>query len=351
VALWTAFATVALSVFLYCPRFENWTRGYPYSWETYRGAGFLMQCAAPLRSDVEPALQWRLLLPAICHGLHLGPAALLVPWLGVIALCSVVTVRLVALGLSRIEAVLATLLIGTTSAAITCLGMLGVNDCWVWAGLCAVALGASKPWFAACCLLCPWIDERFIVGLPLAAVMRSILATPPGAVRTSDAVRGICIALLWCLPYAALRLILTVATGHGAAGQFGNTVWVQAYTWVYYIPTGWWHGLRFGWFLVMGLMLASTRALDWKVNLLIWLTLWGTICIMGLLASDLSRSAAICIPAMLAGLILLKRVVPRQADVWLWLVLALNVALPAAHYGGAGEGFQLRTFVSQFGWR
>ena len=54
---------------------------------------------------------------------------------------------------------------------------------------------------------------------------------------------------------------------------------------------------------------------------------------------------------MLAGLILLKRVVPRQADVWLWLVLALNVALPAAHYGGAGEGFQLRTFVSQFGWR
>ena len=53
--------------------------------------------------------------------------------------------------------------------------------------------------------------------------------------------------------------------------------------------------------------------------------------VMMVLASDLSRSAAIVLPLLVAGLIVAPRYHPRWTTFGLALVLAANLALPALH--------------------
>jgi hypothetical protein len=345
----TAVAAIALSVFVYCPRFENWSRGYPYSWETFRGANFLMQCADPLRTDVEAAVGWRLLLPVVCHVLHLGAAALVVPWVGVFLLLATAAWRLEKLGLPRTDALLATFLTATTSATIIGLHWLGTNDAWVWTALCAIALGVNRSAMIACCLLAPWIDERFLIGLPLAATMRTIVLGFTSPIPARRLVRDISAVVAWSVPYVITRIVLGKILARDTGGNFLEWTWAHLHEWLPHVPLGWWEGMRMGWFLVLGALLVTAHLQRWTTNAIVWSALFGTILVMIVLAADLSRSAAIVTPAMLTGTVLLHRHRPTWTRRVLLGTLALNLILPAATVV-SGSVLWHEIFPRHFGW-
>lgn len=138
-----------------------------------RGLGFASQCVDPLRRDIEPALQWRLLPPLVAHWLGLrGWGAFILSWTGVVALLGyAVTAALTRLP-RRVDALFVGILVGTTAAVFTPTAWIGLNDGWLWLAVLAATFGRSRRVWAAACLLGPWIDERFIVGLPLIVVAR-----------------------------------------------------------------------------------------------------------------------------------------------------------------------------------
>jgi hypothetical protein len=118
---------------------------------------------------------WRVLPPLVCH--HTGltaKAPLAVPLIGVLVLPSYVAVFLRRRETNARFVFGGTLLVTTTSAVLVPLHWFGMNDAWVWLGLLAVAFGRSSWAIPLACVLCPWIDERFIIGFPLAWCVRCL---------------------------------------------------------------------------------------------------------------------------------------------------------------------------------
>lgn len=166
---------VLLSILFFAPRLWLMREHVPGSFQWDRGHTYLQQCEQPLRRDIETAMQWRLLPPLVAHYLGLqGLVPLVLPWLGVLALLGYVAV-LHTRRLPNVQFVFGgTLLVATTSGVLVPLGWLGINDAWVWLGLLAVAFGQVRWAIPTACLLCPWVDERFLIGLPLAWVIRCL---------------------------------------------------------------------------------------------------------------------------------------------------------------------------------
>lgn len=316
-------AGLALSVIFFAPRLWLMRQYVPGSFQWDRAHTFLLQCAEPLRRDIEPAMQWRLLPPLVAHALHLpGNTPLVLPWLGIIAATGYAAVlfrrrlddwRFVAGG---------TLLFATTSAVLVPVGWLGMNDAWVWLGLLAVSFGQARWALPLACLLCPWIDERFIIGFPLAWLVgrheRDLGWSWPAALEG-----------LWLLPYAALRLWLarhdaaaSAATHYFLAGQLPQITLL-----VPLAPLGWWMGLRAAWVAVAyaGWNTAPGR------RLLGGTVLVATAGITLALAADLSRSIAILMPVVFLGCFEYARRSPAQAPRVLLALGVANLVIPAAH--------------------
>ncbi len=315
--------SLALSVTFFAPRLwlmRNYVKG-SFQWD--RAQTFLQQCEQPLRRDIEPAMQWRLLPPLVCHGLGLpGKAPLALPWLGVI----VVTTYVAALFRRRLDdwrfVAGGTLLFATTSAVLVPVGWLGINDAWVWLGLLAVAFGRAAWATPLACLFCPWVDERFMIGFPLAWLVARLERREP---IWGPALQG----ALWLLPYAALRLAITRSDSavNTATLDFLGGQLKRPYVLLPLVPLGWWLGLRAAWAAVAYAVWTCPR----DRIVLGALTLTGTLLISVLLASDLSRSIAVLAPAVLLGCFDCARRFPADAP---RVILALGVAnllIPAAH--------------------
>ncbi len=316
-------ACLALSVTFFSPRLWLMRHYVPGSFQWDRAHTFLQQCEQPLRRDIEAAMQWRLLPPLACHALRLpGKTPLALPWLGIIAAVAYAAVlcrrrlddwRFVAGG---------TLLFATTSAVLVPVGWLGVNDAWVWLGLLAVAFGRA-PWATAlACLLCPWVDERFVIGFPLAWLVGRIdRGTGWKWIATLDG--------LWLLPYAALRLWLQ-RQDHAAseASQQFLAYHLQQTLLIFPLaPLGWWMGLRAAW---LGVAYAAWTTPP-GLRLLGASTLVATAGISVVLAADLSRSIAIVVPVVLLGCFEYARRSPADAPRVLLALGIANLLIPAAH--------------------
>ncbi len=316
-------ACLALSVTFFAPRLwlmRHYVKG-SFQWD--RAHTFLLQCEEPLRRDIEPAMQWRLLPPVVCHALHLpGNVPLALPWLGIIAVTGYVAV-LLRRRLDDWQFVAGgSLLFATTSAVLVPVGWLGMNDAWVWLGLLVVAFGQARWALPLACLLCPWIDERFLIGFPLAWLVarhdRGIGWSWPA---TREA--------LWLLPYAGLRLwlgrhdaVASEATQHYLTDRIQQTILL-----VPLAPLGWWMGLRAAW--------ATVAYASWTTpsgqRLLGAATLLATLAASLALASDLSRSVAIITPVVLLGCFRFARQFPAAAPRVLLVLGLANLLIPAAH--------------------
>lgn len=317
---------LALSFFFFAPPFSQIRANSLGRYNYPRVESYLAQCADPLRRDIQEAMIWRLLPPLVCHALHLpGKTPLAVPWLGIVVATAYVAVlyrrriddwRFVAGG---------TLLFTTTSAILVPLDMPGFNDAWVWLGLLVVAFGESSWAVPLACMLCPWVDERFLIGFPLAwLVGRYQRGKGWDWPATTEA--------LWLIPYAALRLWLgrNDHAAQAATSHFFATWVPQSRLVLPFVPIGWWMGLRAAWAAIAYAGWTTPRG--WR--LLGGATLLMTGVVSVVLAVDLSRSIAIITPTVLLGCFEYARRAPLKAPTALLAAGVVNLFLPAASVWG-----------------
>lgn len=316
--------SLALSLFFFTPCLWIIRQPMPGSFQWDRAITFLLQCEQPLRRDIETAMHWRLLPPLVAHTLHLpGRTPLALPWLGAIAATAYVAV-LFRRRCGDPRAILgATLTFVSTSAVIVPLGLLGLNDAWVWLGLLAVAFGRASWALPFACLLCPWVDERFVIGFPLAWLVARVDRGEPVISRPL-------LDALWLLPYTALRLYLSrsgATTASDATFGFLNYVLQSFASVAPLIPLGWWFGLRAAW---VGIAFAAWNCpVSYRLPAI--LVLSGTLGATAMLAHDLSRSIAILVPVALLGGFEFVRRQPALAPGILLATGLIGLLLPAAH--------------------
>lgn len=297
-----SFVAIALSLAFYSPKFWLLAQPIPGTFEWSRALTFLQQSAAPfdLSAVPEPAMRWRILPALIAHFLHLGSLAVwIVPHLGLVVLLGYFGAVIAQRTGDRLTGLLASVFLATTGAVITITNLLGMNDAWFVIGIVAVACGRSPTLLFLVGLLCPWVDERFLIALPLAILCRIAFNENDG--------RSLRLLLPGVIAYLGVRLAVTFA-GHDTSSS-GYVASMLAYLppSLPYVPLGWWMGYRTGWLLV--LLPIATLWLSSKRNTAVVLAVVGVGTLFGitLLASDTTRSTSLLISLLVGGILALAR--------------------------------------------
>lgn len=333
-----ALGCFALIVFFFSPAFgafSLWSRVPELGGliEVRRGVSVLEQAAHPGAAVSDPlhrAIQWRLLFPVIGHLLSLPPAALFgLAYVGCVLVLGYVVSLLRASGLRWDQTALATVSLGACSWHFVSTGWLGYYDAWLALGLLIVAFGRS--WWAvwAACLWAPWVDERFVVAAPFALLCRWIAtrSAVPGAGGFDRKNAGVAAALLGA--YAIVRLGLLAgdsAENATLVGYFSGKNYLDAPAGR--ILLGVWEGLRSGWFLLIGGIIALGATT--RPGILLSITSIALVAIGLATAQDYSRSMTMLLPAAVLGVRLAAAHRPALLR-GLAPVAALTLLLPAHH--------------------
>lgn len=324
-----------LAAVCFAPRFWLWAAaGLPLGDfiavqpEFHRAAFALRQLEDPWQRIADPTnrvIEWRLLFPVVAHALKLPPGLYLaLPALGVLAALGVAAAALWRATKDPLLTLGGTVLAATSSWFFVSTGWLAYFDAWLVAALVLATFSSSRVTLALAALLAPWIDERFLLALPLCFVLRPALAAADSDRRR---LAGDAAALAGgVLPYVAVRL---GAEWFGwratAAGYWGERALLPAGPLV--LLWGAWNGLRLGWFAVA----APLRHLPGRMRLTVAGVAAATLAVNLLVADDLSRSVSVLVPLLLAGLVWAHRAGATRAR-WLAAGLALgNLVLPAEH--------------------
>jgi hypothetical protein len=325
---------IVVSAWFYPPRIEAWSRRDTRLQEWSRADGFLKQCEEPFRQDVEPAVRWRLLPPLVCRGLGLkGHEPIAFCWAGLAVFIVVLAARLDRLTGSRAWAALGTVGFATCGPFITALGWLGLNDGWYLLALLEAAAGSS-PWaLGFWTLVGPWIDERFLIALPLALLVRMRLRAPePGLCRRTLLAAGAGIA-----PYVLLRIGFSLIRGDAVSANYAASMLGVFRIYASYVPLGWAMGYRAAWVAVAAGLAAKGAS---RMPRYAGVALAGaSLIVISVVAWDLDRSTGILLPAYVAGIVAAARTrngeAGRSRRLLLGLAcLLLNLAVPYAHIVG-----------------
>lgn len=318
IALVLGGAALALALGFFSPRWWLMRQPVPGSFQWSRAEGFLLQCSDPFRRDIEPALHWRLLPPLVAHTLGLrGYAPLLLPWLGALLLLTTTAhIFLQRLSSARL-AFFATVPICASFAVLSSVNFLGVNDSWAWLALLLATFARPRWVLPIACLLGPWIDERFVIGLPLALIVRALDRSTAPAWSTA-------LPLLWLAPYLAARLLAP----HDASTHFFLSTHLRmSVGWLALAPFGWWMSFRAGWLAIIAAFALMPTA--WRPLVLI--AAFAELAVMPLIAADLSRSGVIVFPLLIWGLLALARRYPEHAPRLLGALAVAALLIPAAN--------------------
>jgi hypothetical protein len=318
-------AVVSVALFFHAPRLWLMLEPMPGTFQWDRALQFQVQAIDPLASGVEPALRWRLLPAFTAHVLGMEKAAIFIfPALGVVAFLFYTFTRLEQLGFDRRSALAVLTLLASSSAVLVPLHWWGMNDAWAWLALAVVVLDPSRTTWAIACFLGPWIDERFLIALPLACLSRWIIHRSLSLKDGMALIPGVII-------YLAVRLwAWRTGAAHDPSESFVISHLQMMKDWIPYAPLGWWMAWRLAWILPLFVL-----AYLWSVNrtqALLWgCVLLATALVMIPLAADLSRSAALVLTAILCGCVLLHRHRPGLSLPVLGALAVLNLFIPTAH--------------------
>jgi hypothetical protein len=298
--------------------------------EVRRGAAVLQQVAAPgveIADKLHAAIQWRLLFPIIGHVLHLPPVIFFaLAEVGcVVTLAFVVTV-LRRRGAGFGYATFAAIVFGAGSWFFASVCWLGYFDSWLVLGLLLVAFAESSwpVWLA--CAWAPWVDERFVLAVPLALLCRWVQRMAAG--KFFDLKRELGAPAGLVLAFVVVRLgVLGGKSSAGAtvggyfAGLENNGAGAGR------MALGIWEGLRVGWLAVAAALwwLARERALLLGAGVVVLVAIGlGT-------AQDFSRAMMLVSPVVLLGAVL---AVGREAGFprWLPVTAAVGALLLPAHH-------------------
>ena len=301
-----------------------------------RAADMLGQLRHPLAFAASPnnrVIEWRLLFPVLGHALALpGWLYLALPHLGCLLVLTLVACLLLRRGAGTLEALAATILVATCSWFFVATAWLGYFDSWYILALVAVVF-APRGVMLAAVLLAPWVDERFVLTLPLCLLLRDrCLAVPesvwPPRGRWSDAGA----AVLALLPWILIRLGAQLVHRDAVSGAYLQAMTPGANA-PFYL-SGLWQGLRWAWVPLLAGLAVEWRARG-RAGALLLLGLALTLAVNLLAANDLSRSASALVPAVVAGVVLFGLRQPRLLLPLLLSACALNLLFPAEHVVGS----------------
>jgi len=243
--------------------------------------------------------------------------------------------RLDRLAGSRAWAVIGTVGFATSGPFITALGWLGLNDGWYLLALLESAAGNSLWALSAWAFVGPWIDERYLIALPLVLFVRMRLRTPePGLCK-----RTCLAACAGIAPYILLRVGFGLTHGDAVSSGYIDSMLDVFRIYAAYLPLGWAMGYRVGWLaLAVGLL---ANGISWRSRLTGTALSAASLMAISVVAWDLDRSTGVLLPAYVAGVVVAARAGARSPDAGLSRLLALglacvllNLALPYAHIVG-----------------
>lgn len=327
--LGTVALALALSLLFLSPRlfvFLGEPRTGTYEWD--RATHFLAQAEEPLSAPVEPALRWRLAPALLAHVLQLrGNWALIVPWTGLAAALA----YLAALGAvrlrDRLDATLLVLLVGTFGCTQAVTMSHGINDGWLLLALLATAFSPGGGIRLAAAFTGPWIDERYLLALPLCFACRH--AFPPAGARRSRPFLLPGPEIAGIVPYLCLRCWITLQ-GDAVSTGFVSSALAMVPTILPFAPLGWWMGARAGWLLAGFAFVAAARSPAPAASRLLAVAAAAGLVAITLLAADLSRSTNLFLPLLCAGAFVAGELVGVHRTRWLLGLVAVNLALPFA---------------------
>lgn len=294
---------------------------------------------APIESQSNKAIKWRLFFPLLGHYTGLPfKAYLAIPLAGCILCVWLMMALCHARTGSRPYSIAVAAGLAATSWFFVSTGWLAYFDSWYLMGLLLASLAGGRPALLAACLVTPWIDERFVLALPAALAVRMLAAgrlsggeTPaPGGMEFRPVPdTALCLAAL--SPYLALRLIsLAVGGDPGTSEYLGREVHF-VFQGLGRYGEGLWQGLRAGWAYVL-------FCLGWYLfRRRLWASLLLAVACLYLLflgkaaAGDYSRSLSWFLPLALWGAVLLRNRGKKIALAAAFVILAANLVLPASH--------------------
>jgi hypothetical protein len=287
-----------------------------------------------IRDPIHTTVRWRLLFPTLGHLLHMPPlAVLLLSPLGCVLVLSLLIRCAHRRGLPWLECTQMAIVVGCASWFFVATGWLGYFDSWLVLGLLVVSFSTAEGMILAACALTPWVDERFVVGFPLAMLVRWIDEERGGTSLSQFA--------LWLLREAAqpaLVVLLVVAVRLLLLGRGGSDTLA---TYAHHVPAarlsverllwGAWEGLRVGWFLIGAAIFILAKRGNTFGALLLAAGVVATTTAGLLIANDLSRSATLPITVVpLAWSLARTTAIWRRAGVR-WALVAAALVLPAHH--------------------
>ena len=288
-------------------------------------------------------IRWRLLVPALSKLLKLpGWLILGLAHIG----CLVLLITLVRVGsdqsplsgASLYEALCFSLIAGASAPFFSSIGLLGSYDAWLALALIGVSFARARWIVLVACVLAPWIDERFVLGLPIALCVRWIRADPAALSRWQWFKREALAPIIVVSGYTIVRLALGGSGSSQTVGDyFSDFVFARKLSFSDYI-IGAWEGLRVGWILVLTALLGiwiATSDIRARLQALVLSAGIGLTAIIGLFtALDLSRSMVLLFPVLLLG----WHYATRNARWNTWhvapILAALALVLPARHVVG-----------------
>lgn len=289
---------------------------------------------APVENFSEKVLEWRLFFPALAHYSGLPDFLLLsLPMAGCILALSMVA-RWIHQATANLAAVLAgTLLCATSSWFFVSTGWLGYFDSWLILCLLLAATTTSPVLLASLGLAAPWIDERFVLALPVCLAVRAVLQPPVGSGSSTPLLRDMCLLALGISPYLLIRAGAELSHLRPTGQSYLQILYPEGAWRMTTLPSllaGLWQGLRFGWLPFVAFLGIAATTRNWRL----WWVLPAVALSLAVnltIAADISRSASVAVPAMLAGVILAVRLRPRIAVPVILLCAAANLLFPARH--------------------
>jgi hypothetical protein len=336
----------ALALFFFAPRFGLWRGLEIPAWYFYpevnRAIDALKQLQhpfAPIENPSNMVLQWRLLFPLLAHVVALPAwAYLTLPHVGCLLVLGFLMGLLLDRGFEWRAAVAATLLIATCSWFFVSTGWLAYFDSWCMLGLLVVAFSPSRAAAVAAVLATPWIDERFVLALPLGLAVRDTWRATFAPGETPDRRREMIWLAAALLPWALARLgIYFVRSDRVLSAYPRGQAADNAATTVGSYVAGLWHGLRWAWALPL-----FTLVLVWRTSrpraAVVLTLLVVTLAVHFVVAADLSRSGSVILPVVVLGVLLMQRHEPTRLWPALVTLCALNLLSPARHVFGNNRG-------------
>jgi hypothetical protein len=256
----------------------------------------------PIDDRIHKVVRWRLLIPLLGHYLGMPAGAVLgLSHLGCV-LVLVAIVRLArARGFSWFESGMLAVVVGASGWFFVSTGWLGYYDSFLVLGLLTVAYAVRRwpVWLA--CILTPWIDERFIIGVPLALLVRWIGTADPPSPRTLGTwlLREVLIPGALASAYVGLRFALAGRAGSQTFIEYWRSLDANIPLWRY--TFGAWEGLRAGWGLVILAVFALVTRRAIFAGALLALCIAATLLAGLASADDLSRAATIVVPVVPLG--------------------------------------------------